>query len=161
EIEAFKPEEYWKVIAYVAPEGATHEVSGGPVKVRIVKSKKKIEADPDAPPADGQPSGQVDVQDVRGDEAPAAPPEGSFPAELAEWAGKKFEAKTEEETTRITTALEKANYVVAKVEQKDRAERPAAPFTTSTLQQQSSIRLHYSAKRTMMLDQRLYEGVEL
>src|SRR5207302_1736222 len=40
-------------------------------------------------------------------------------------------------------------------------EKPAAPFTTSTLQQQASIRLHYSAKRTMMLAQRLYEGVEL
>jgi len=57
--------------------------------------------------------------------------------------------------------LQNAAYVVAKVEQKDRTEKPSPPFTTSTLQQQASIRLHYTAKRTMMLAQRLYEGVEL
>src|SRR5439155_15611628 len=62
---------------------------------------------------------------------------------------------------KIFDALQGANYVVAKVEQKDRPERPSPPFTTSTLQQQAAIRLHYSAKRTMMVAQRLYEGVEL
>src|SRR5262249_52889961 len=50
---------------------------------------------------------------------------------------------------------------VAKVEQKDQTEKPAPPFTTSTLQQQASIRLHFSAKETMRIAQKLYEGVEL
>src|SRR5207245_4925057 len=63
--------------------------------------------------------------------------------------------------TAIVTALEGAAYTVARIEQKDRPERPHAPFTTSTLQQQASIRLHYPAKKTMMVAQRLYEGVEL
>src|SRR5207244_11445136 len=72
-----------------------------------------------------------------------------------------FEAHTEAETTAIVTAREGAAYTIAKVEQKDRPEKPSAPFTTSTLQQQASIRLRFSAKRTMMLAQRLYEGVEL
>ena len=52
-------------------------------------------------------------------------------------------------------------FVVTKVEQKDRQDRPAPPFTTSTLQQQASIRLRFSAKPTMQTAQRLYEGVEL
>src|SRR5208283_907294 len=61
----------------------------------------------------------------------------------------------------VVEQLQGAAYVVAKVEQKDRQERPSAPFTTSTLQQQASIRLHFTAKQTMQVAQRLYEGVEL
>jgi 6-phosphogluconolactonase len=44
---------------------------------------------------------------------------------------------------------------------KDRQEKPPAPFTTSTLQQQAAMRMRYTAKRTMMAAQRLYEGVEI
>src|SRR5205814_2106227 len=65
------------------------------------------------------------------------------------------------ESNRIVTALQGATYVVSRVEQKDRPEKPHAPFTTSTLQQQASVRLHFSAKKTMMVAQRLYEGIEL
>src|SRR5581483_6841686 len=46
-------------------------------------------------------------------------------------------------------------------EQKDRAERPQPPFTTSTLQQQASLRLRFHVGRTMQTAQRLYEGVPL
>ena len=52
-------------------------------------------------------------------------------------------------------------FVVTKVEQKDRQDRPLPPFTTSTLQQQANIRLQFSASRTMQTAQRLYEGIEL
>src|SRR5262249_34045850 len=98
----------------------------------------------------------------KGHEQTAPPvPQGAFLAELAEWSGQKFQAHNETEAMNVVQALEKANYVIAKVEQKDRLEKPAPPFTTSTLQQQASIRLGFSAKRTMMVAQRLYEGVEL
>src|SRR5207244_13407015 len=82
-------------------------------------------------------------------------------AELAERACKKFKAQNEQQAMTIAASLERADYVVAKIEQKDRPEKPAPPFTTSTLQQQASIRLGFSAKKTMMVAQRLYEGVEL
>jgi DNA topoisomerase-1 len=88
-------------------------------------------------------------------------PEGAFLAELAEWDGKKVEIHNQDEASKVVTPLESAKYVVSKVEQKERQEKAPPPFITSTLQQQASIRLHYSAKRTMMLAQRLYEGVEL
>ena len=88
-------------------------------------------------------------------------PEGAFVTELAEWDGKKFKASTKDEVDPIVKALQGASYVVTKVEQKDRQEKPPAPFTTSTLQQQSSLRLRFTAKRTMSVAQRLYEGVQL
>jgi DNA topoisomerase-1 len=141
EIQNFKPEEFWKITALLAPEGTVKK----PAKRLGERSQKR------AAKQNGQP------------ETPALPPvpEGAFLAELAEWAGQKFQAGNEEQARSIVTALEGAAYVVAKVEQKDRLEKPAPPFTTSTLQQQASIRLGFSAKKTMMVAQRLYEGVEL
>jgi DNA topoisomerase-1 len=138
EIQQFKSEEYWEIAAVLAPEGA----------VKPAKSKKGPGRE-----AKTQPNG----------EAQSAPqvPKGAFLAHLAEWKGKKLEIGNETAASEIVEALKDARYVITKVEQKERLEKPAAPFTTSTLQQQASIRLHYSAKRTMMLAQRLYEGVEL
>ena len=50
---------------------------------------------------------------------------------------------------------------VAGVEKRERTRRPAAPFTTSTLQQEASRKLRFSARKTMQLAQQLYEGVDL
>jgi DNA topoisomerase I len=58
-------------------------------------------------------------------------------------------------------ALRSAAYRVAKVEQKERKRSPAPPFTTSTLQQEAARKLGFSARKTMTLAQRLYEGVDL
>src|SRR5204862_3943067 len=58
-------------------------------------------------------------------------------------------------------ALDVARYVVSKLEQKDSADKAPPPFTTSTLQQQASIRMHFTGQRTMQTAQRLYEGVGL
>jgi DNA topoisomerase-1 len=143
EIQKFVPEEYWKISAILAPEGTVK----APAKKKAKKTKKA------EPPSDGTANGKTEEKPII--------PEGAFLAELAEWGGKKFDAKNEEQASAIVKALEGASYVVAKVEQKDRPEKPAAPFTTSTLQQQASIRLRYPAKKTMMVAQRLYEGVEL
>jgi DNA topoisomerase-1 len=145
EIEAFKPEEFWKITALLAPEGTIEKPAE--VKARPPIRKKK----------GGSGNGEAEAETP----AQLKVPEGAFLAELAEWGGKKFEGHKEEEVTPIVAALEKAAYAVTKVEQKDRPEKAPPPFTTSTLQQQASIRLHYSAKKTMMLAQRLYEGVEL
>jgi DNA topoisomerase-1 len=152
EIQKFKPEEFWKISAILAPHGTVTRKPPKAKKAPVAKGPTKIKK-----AGNGQPDGPDGAQ------APAAPevPEGAFLAELAEWSGRKFKASAEEEANRILTALEGADYIVAKVEQKDRPEKPPAPFTTSTLQQQGSIRLHFSAKKTMMLAQRLYEGVEL
>ncbi|HEX4590723.1 MAG TPA: type I DNA topoisomerase, partial [Gemmataceae bacterium] len=146
EIEAFKAEEYWKLIALLAPQG-TVNLERKPFAVVYAKKKG-------TPAADGQEDGQVA-------KPPAAPAEGTYRAELAEWNGTKFAAAAEDQVRGIVEALDTAIYSVRKIEQKDQAQRPAGPFTTSTLQQQASLRLHYSASRTMQTAQKLYEGVEL
>jgi DNA topoisomerase-1 len=72
-----------------------------------------------------------------------------------------IQLSSEKPTRDLVEELRKEAFRVVAVNQKERAEQPRPPFTTSLLQQQASIKLRYSAKRTMMLAQQLYEGVEL
>ena len=69
--------------------------------------------------------------------------------------------ETVERAERIVTESRGASWRVVSVTQKSRKRNPDAPFITSTLQQEASKRLYYSAKKTMMIAQQLYEGVEL
>ena len=57
--------------------------------------------------------------------------------------------------------IKSAKYAVDSIQRKEQKRNPAPPFITSTLQQAASTRLGFSPKRTMMLAQQLYEGVEL
>jgi DNA topoisomerase I len=83
----------------------------------------------------------------------------------ARFMGKGVDEKVEipngEEAEKIRAFLEKADWLVRSVEKKERRRNAAPPFTTSKLQQDSSRKLRFSVKRTMMIAQRLYEGVEL
>ena len=73
------------------------------------------------------------------------------PAELA----------NEQDAGGVVAQLEGAEWVVRSVGTREKRRNPVAPFITSTLQQESARKLRFSVKRTMMLAQRLYEGVEL
>src|SRR5271155_3422099 len=61
----------------------------------------------------------------------------------------------------LVDQVESAKYIVRSVSTREKKRNPVPPFITSTLQQESSRKLRFSVKRTMMLAQRLYEGVEL
>jgi DNA topoisomerase-1 len=61
----------------------------------------------------------------------------------------------------LVDQIDGAKYIVHSVTTKEKKRNPVAPFITSTLQQESARKLRFSVKRTMMLAQRLYEGVEL
>jgi DNA topoisomerase-1 len=84
-----------------------------------------------------------------------------FTAELAEWQGKPFEAANEAQATSIRDALAQATYRVDRLEKVERSDRPEAPFKTSTLQQQATIRLRFSGKKAMKVAQELYEGIDV
>jgi len=84
-----------------------------------------------------------------------------FLASLHRLHGKKPDLKNETDAGAIVAALNGATYVVTDVIRKERTRRPAAPFTTSTLQQEASRRLGFGARRTMRVAQQLYEGIAL
>jgi DNA topoisomerase-1 len=87
------------------------------------------------------------------------PPE--FEAVLREVGGAKANLPSEAETLEVMTALHGQEWRVKSVTRGERRRHPAAPFITSTLQQDASRKLHFTAKKTMLLAQQLYEGVEL
>ncbi|HEX7842276.1 MAG TPA: type I DNA topoisomerase, partial [Kofleriaceae bacterium] len=90
--------------------------------------------------------------------APQPPP---FEARIWRWKGEKAEPRTADEAAAIAAELAAGDAVVASVDKKERRKKPQAPFITSKLQQDAARKLRFSAKRTMALAQRLYEGVEL
>jgi DNA topoisomerase-1 len=98
-------------------------------------------------------------------EALLATPKGeTLTARLAAIAGKRLDRldiKDGASAHAIKAAIEGGAFRVTSVEKKAVRRNPAAPFTTSTLQQEASRKLGYSAKQTMNLAQRLYEGVEI
>jgi DNA topoisomerase I len=85
----------------------------------------------------------------------------AFEAKLAKYKGEDVEIPDEAEAQRILSAVRGAIWQVASVAQKEKRRFAPPPFTTSKLQQAAYNRLRFTAKRTMMLAQRLYEGVEL
>ncbi|HEY1817138.1 MAG TPA: type I DNA topoisomerase [Kofleriaceae bacterium] len=84
-----------------------------------------------------------------------------FEARIWKWMGERAEPKTADEANEIAAELAAGSATVANVEKKERRKKPQAPFITSRLQQDAARKLRFSAKRTMALAQRLYEGVEL
>ncbi|MGA2597508.1 MAG: type I DNA topoisomerase, partial [Bryobacteraceae bacterium] len=72
-----------------------------------------------------------------------------------------IEVGNEEAATNVVTQLDGAHYIVQSVGTREKRRNPVPPFITSTLQQESARKLRFSVKRTMVLAQRLYEGVEL
>jgi DNA topoisomerase-1 len=85
----------------------------------------------------------------------------SFEAKLVKYKGEDIEIPDQAESQRILSAVDKAIWQVASVAQKEKRRFAPPPFTTSKLQQAGYNRLRYTARRTMMLAQRLYEGIEL
>ena len=84
-----------------------------------------------------------------------------FVAKLQTEGGKKIEVGSKAQADAILAALKKGTYTVASVTEKERVRKPAAPFTTSSLQQEASNKLNFNTRKTMMVAQQLYEGVDI
>jgi len=111
EVQAFDPQEFWKITASLAKQGV------------------------DAPEP--------------------------FEAQVKWKNGDEIAIKTQSEASAVLDALKDASYVVDAIERKKRLDKAPAPFITSTLQQQASTHLRFSAKKTMIVAQQLYEGVDV
>jgi len=89
-----------------------------------------------------------------GDETP-------FVARLVTKGGDKITIGNQAEADALVRELERVPYVVAEVRRRDQQRHPTAPFTTSTLQQEANRKIGYSAARTMVVAQQLYEGLDV
>ncbi|MBE6085849.1 MAG: type I DNA topoisomerase [Selenomonas ruminantium] len=84
-----------------------------------------------------------------------------FDAELTHVDGEKLDLHDEKNTTALVEDFQKQQLIVDKVKKSERKRKPAAPFTTSSLQQDAARKLGFTSRKTMMLAQQLYEGIEL
>lgn len=176
EIEAFKTEEYWKVTALLAAQGATVTWKSDPTKTKILA---KTKANPLRKQGESSPNGDAapddePVVDTENSDAPQAegaapaekgglptPPADCFLSTLAKWDGVDPKLEKEADADAVVAALKGVPFVVTKREEKERLDRPRPPFITSTLQQQANITMRFPTSRTMQTAQKLYEGVEL
>ncbi|MDD5416158.1 MAG: type I DNA topoisomerase [Candidatus Daviesbacteria bacterium] len=149
EVLAFKPEEYWNIevlleaARLVAKNRSTNQsksLSDSLVSLGVRQSTT---------------SSTIDSPHFLTDSDFAA--SERFVATLIEQNGKKLAIKNKEEADGHVKNLNTCEYVVSKVTQREVRRFPYPPFTTSTLQQAAANRLRYSAKKTMMLSQALYE----
>ncbi|GIP46680.1 DNA topoisomerase 1 [compost metagenome] len=87
--------------------------------------------------------------------------DSAFEAKFHQFQGQKLELQSEQQVQEILKSIEKAKFSVAEVKEKERLRHPAAPFTTSSLQQEAARKLNFRAAKTMSVAQQLYEGVDL
>ena len=84
-----------------------------------------------------------------------------FQAKLAEANGKKVVVENKAQNDNIIKELNSGEFIVSDVKEKIRMQKPYPPFTTSSLQQDAGNKLNFNAKKTMMIAQQLYEGVDV
>lgn len=89
------------------------------------------------------------------------PSKKTFSAAVYSKSGSKIKITCKEESDKILSELEGAEYKVSSVKKGTRKKSPTPPFTTSTLQQEASRRLSFQARRTMKAAQELYEGLDV
>ena len=80
---------------------------------------------------------------------------------LAKIDDKEPDLSNKEKVDQYLSDIEASSFIVSKIKKSERKRKPSAPFITSTLQQEASRKLGYTARRTMMIAQQLYEGLDV
>ncbi|QKS71449.1 type I DNA topoisomerase [Paenalkalicoccus suaedae] len=84
-----------------------------------------------------------------------------FEAKFTQVDGKKKELQSEEDVKEVLSKLNGNDFMIEEVKKRERKRNPVVPFTTSSLQQEAARKLNFRAKKTMMIAQQLYEGIDL
>jgi DNA topoisomerase-1 len=142
EVRAFVPEEYWSISAFLSQQGAQDRFEA------ILISRLKDLA-------------TVNAQESASDDEGAEGGKGASNGEGGKKQRGRIKIASQEEAEAIVADLKGAVYKVMKVDEKEQRRQPYLPYTTSTLQQDASLRLYMKPKKTMSLAQQLYEGIEL
>ncbi len=153
EIRAFEPEEYWSITALLSQQGARDRFEA--VLISRLKDIALVNGD--------ESSSAAEENEDAGEKAGArngASSNGTGAKRPQNGKG-RIKISTQAEADAILADLKGATYTVLKVEEKEQRRQPYLPYTTSTLQQDASVRLYFKPKKTMSLAQQLYEGIEL
>nr|WP_277952789.1 type I DNA topoisomerase [Staphylococcus warneri] len=84
-----------------------------------------------------------------------------FTAKFLHYKNKPYKLNKKEDVEKITAALDGDEFEITNVNKKEKTRNPANPFTTSTLQQEAARKLNFKARKTMMIAQQLYEGIDM
>lgn len=145
EVRAFVPEEYWSIIALLSRHGQKERFEAS--LITRLKDMAAFNREEDSPDAEEQAANA-------GNEAQNGPKKPQ--AEK-----KRIKISSKEEADAILADLRGATYTVMKVLEKELRRQPLPPYTTSTMQQDASVRIYFKPKKTMSLAQQLYEGIEM
>jgi len=85
----------------------------------------------------------------------------TFEAKFYGYGSEKIELKSEADVQELLKKIEGKSYTITDIKKRERRRNPAAPFTTSSLQQEAARKLNFRAAKTMMVAQQLYEGIDI
>jgi len=148
EIRAFEPEEYWRISAVLSQQHAAERFEA--VLISRLRDMALLSAE--------EGDGGAGEQEEAAAEKAGGPQAG---AKKAQGGKGRIKISNQAEAEAIVADLKGASYSVLKVEEKEQRRQPYLPYTTSTLQQDASVRLYFKPKKTMSLAQQLYDGIEL
>jgi DNA topoisomerase-1 len=86
---------------------------------------------------------------------------GSFNAKFYGSGSKKIELKSEDDVNKVLSNIKDKPFIVQKIKKGEKKKSPAPPFITSTMQQEAARKLGFSTKKTMIVAQQLYEGIDI
>ncbi len=153
EIRAFVPEEYWSITALLSKlEEAERFEAQLITRLKDIAEFNRAENAPEGE-EQGEANGQAAQSNGNGN--------GKNGAKAAQASRGRIKISSKEEADAILADLKGATYSVLKVEEKEQRRQPYLPYTTSTMQQDASVRLYFKPKKTMSIAQQLYEGIEL
>ncbi|MBE7492663.1 MAG: type I DNA topoisomerase [Planctomycetes bacterium] len=160
EIRSFKPEEYWTITAYLGQEKL--DAQDAAQLAQFLKDYHGAAREQKAEVTDSDDAvKEEDVEPVEEKQEKARLPRGVFYADLKRYKGQAPVLPDRAAVDEVLAHVNGRPFVVTRVETKERRDRPRPPFITSTLQQAASTRLGFSARKTMQIAQRLYEGIEI
>lgn len=128
---------------------------------RVQSAALKIICDREKAILDFIPKEYWNISAVLQNEAKGKEKQRPFSAKLAEYMGKKLTVSSKKEAEKVLSELNPKGYIIKKIDEKEKVRKPNPPFTTSSLQQEASNKLGFYTKKTMLIAQQLYEGIEI
>lgn len=143
EIRAFVPEEYWSITATLSKQREVQTFEATLItRLKDIATFNADESENISSETDAVSSNEPNGAEVKTEKG-------------------RIKISSKDEADAILAELQGASYSVLKYEEREQRRQPFLPYTTSTMQQDASVRLYFKPKKTMSLAQQLYEGIEL